>query len=64
MAKPKKSGVNRRGFLKGTAVGAAALVTPVPLTQAQQPDPQPGTAALPSSAELAAETEPLPPDSR
>ena len=64
MAKPKKSGVNRRGFLKGTAVGAAALVTPVPLMQAQQAGPQPGTAALPSSAELAAETEPLPSDSQ
>lgn len=40
MAKSRKTSVNRRGFLKGAAMGAAAgaaLVTPIPITEAQAP---------------------------
>ena len=61
MAKFKKNGVDRRGFLKGAAAGAAALITPVvPLAEAQQASPpQRAAAASPSTAQLAAETEPL-----
>ncbi len=36
MAKSKKSSVGRRGFLKGAAVGAAALVAKAPAAVAQQ----------------------------
>ncbi len=35
MAKSKKGPVNRRGFLKGAAAGAAALVTNIPSTEGQ-----------------------------
>ena len=60
MAKSKKSGVNRRGFLKGAAASAAALVTPIHLAEAQPAAPPQRPAAVPpSSAQLAAETEPL-----
>ena len=60
--------VNRRGFLKGAAAsaaaGAAAIVGPVPVLGAQDPqqvsraaaEPQRGTAPSPSAAQLAAET--------
>jgi thiamine pyrophosphate-dependent acetolactate synthase large subunit-like protein len=62
VAKSKKNGVNRRGFLKGAAAsaaaGAAALVAP-PLAQGQQAAQQRPSAAPPSAAQLAAETEPL-----
>ena len=63
--------VNRRGFLKGAAAsaaaGAAAIVGPVPVLGAQDPqrvtraavEPQRGTAPSPSAAQLAAETEPV-----
>ena len=41
MAKPRKTSVNRRGFLKGAAVGAAAgataMVTDLPSAEAQAP---------------------------
>jgi acetolactate synthase-1/2/3 large subunit len=63
--------VNRRGFLKGAAAsaaaGAAAIVGPVPVLGAQDPqqvpraavEPQRGTAPSPSAAQLAAETDPV-----
>ena len=35
MAKSKKTSVGRRGFLRGAATGAAALVTSTPLLEAQ-----------------------------
>ena len=63
MAKSPRNGINRRGFLKGAAagaaVGAAALVTPAQLASAEPAVPQRGAAAQPSTAQLAAETEPL-----
>jgi acetolactate synthase I/II/III large subunit len=60
MEKSKKKPVNRRGFLKGAAVGAAALVTNPSLTEAQQVQtPARGSAPLPSAKALAAETEPV-----
>ena len=50
----KKGSVNRRGFLKGAAAGAAALVaTPAVESQAQQA-PRPA-AVVPNSAQLAAD---------
>jgi acetolactate synthase-1/2/3 large subunit len=58
MAK-SKTALNRRRFLKGAAVGAAALVT-LPADGEQQPrTPARGGAALPSAGALAAETEPV-----
>ena len=55
MAKRRDRHVDRRGFLKGAAVGAAALVTPaVPEAQPAAP-PRTGT-PLPSNAQLAADT--------
>src|SRR3984885_11618364 len=67
MAKPKKTSVDRRGFLKGAAAGAAALVAQPHLADAQQAavppnGPQPiqhnanGTAAQPTQVALARET--------
>ena len=61
MSKPKTSaggnGSGRRGFLKGAAIGAAALVAQTP-ARAQDTQPGRGTAA-PSAAALAKETEPV-----
>lgn len=61
MARSKKASVNRRGFLKGAAVGAAALVSKPPLTEAQTAEAaaQPRV-SLPSAALAAAETSPPP----
>jgi len=60
MAKRTDHHVDRRGFLKGAAVGAAALVTPaVPEAQPAAP-PRTGT-PLPSNAQLAADTGDPPP---
>jgi thiamine pyrophosphate-dependent acetolactate synthase large subunit-like protein len=56
----KKSSVNRRRFLKGAAVGAAALVAKPTVGTAQQP-PARQTAQLPSASLVAAETSPPPP---
>src|SRR4051794_7702748 len=67
MPSKKKGSVNRRGFLKGAAAGAAALVaTPglaQPEAQAVQAAQGRGTAAtpLPNAALVAAETSPPPP---
>src|SRR3989475_8154768 len=55
----KRRGINRRGFLKGAAVGAAGLVAQTPEIRAQQVQTARGAAALPSARALAAETEPV-----
>src|SRR5215468_983165 len=55
----KKSSVNRRGFLKGAAAGAAALVAkPTTQAQAQQATPARPSAVVPNAAQLAADTGP------
>ncbi len=63
MAKSTKNPVNRRGFLKGAAAGAAAgtvaLVAPVSGAQQAPAVPPRGSAPTPSAAALAAETEPV-----
>src|SRR6266446_8843613 len=62
MRDSKKQGINRRGFLKGAAVGAAGLVSKSPelkAQQAQQAQAGRGAAAAPSARALAAETEPV-----
>jgi thiamine pyrophosphate-dependent acetolactate synthase large subunit-like protein len=52
-----KGSVNRRGFLKGAAAGAAALVaTPAEKAQAQQNAPARPAAVVPNAAQLAADT--------
>jgi acetolactate synthase I/II/III large subunit len=62
MAKSKKTSVDRRGFLKGAAAGAAAFVAKPQLADAQQSAVPPiqhnanGTAAQPSQVALARET--------
>lgn len=59
MEKSKKNRVNRRGFLKGAALGTAALVTKPGLGEAAQTQTARAvSAALPTAKELAAETEP------
>jgi acetolactate synthase I/II/III large subunit len=58
MAKSEHQQVDRRGFLKGAAVGAAAMVA-VPSTvaePAQQSTPARTTTPMPSAAQLAADT--------
>ena len=57
MDKSKKNRVNRRGFLKGAAAGAAALVAKPTLGEARQTQTA-RAATLPTARELAAETEP------
>src|SRR5216110_262364 len=59
MKDSKRRGINRRGFLKGAAVGAAGLVAQTPEIKAQQVQSARGAAALPSARALAAETEPV-----
>src|SRR5579863_4381131 len=62
MAK-KKTSVGRRGFLKGAAVGAAALVAQPGLVkgqQAQQSAQVRQGVTLPSATQIAAETGPPP----
>ncbi|MBV8731189.1 MAG: twin-arginine translocation signal domain-containing protein, partial [Acidobacteriia bacterium] len=59
MAKSKSGaakGHGRRGFLKGVAAGAAALVAKPPATKAQQATPQRPAAPLPSATQVAFET--------
>jgi thiamine pyrophosphate-dependent acetolactate synthase large subunit-like protein len=60
MAKRRDHHVDRRGFLKGAAVGAAALVTPA-VSEAQPSAPPRTGTPLPSNAQLAADTGDLPP---
>ena len=67
MEKPKKLRLNRRGFLKGAAAGAAALVTPVTglnaqTQQAAELPPQRGAAGPLTARAIAAETAPVSPD--
>src|SRR5947208_11630251 len=57
--KSNKRSLNRRGFLKGAAVGAAALVTKTPAASAQQAEPQRVAVTTPSARALAAETQPV-----
>ena len=62
MAKSTKHSVGRRGFLKGAAVGAAALAAKPQLAHAQERAQQPagrggaGSAQTPSGATVARET--------
>jgi len=55
-----KISVNRRGFLKGAAAGAAALVAKAPAAMAQQAAAARPAAVVPNSAQLAAEVAPPP----
>ena len=62
MAK-KNASLNRRGFLKGAAAGAAALVATAPAANAQRAQrgaAPAATAPQPSEAQLAADTTPRP----
>jgi acetolactate synthase I/II/III large subunit len=60
MAKPTQHHVDRRGFLKGAAVGAAALVaTPAAQDVQESASPRAGT-AVPSNAQLSADTGQIP----
>jgi acetolactate synthase I/II/III large subunit len=66
VAKPKKTSLNRRGFLKGVAVGAAAGATGLAATASVASAQQAptaiarGTAPTPTARALAAEAGPLP----
>ena len=60
MDNSKKGALDRRKFLKGAAVGAAALVTEAPEAKAQQAELARPTATVPSASQLAAETEDVP----
>src|SRR5437588_9296211 len=63
MPRSKKGSVNRRGFLKGAAAGAAALVAKPAIAEpraAQAPQAR-ATTPLPSPSLVAAETSPPPP---
>ncbi|HLJ16817.1 MAG TPA: thiamine pyrophosphate-dependent enzyme [Bryobacteraceae bacterium] len=60
MAKSKKPPLGRRGFLKGAAAGAAALLAKPPVCKAQQAHAQRPTAPLPSARQVAFETAPPP----
>src|SRR5881392_4049790 len=58
MAESTKGSVGRRGFLRGAAVGAAALVTQPSVALPQPPEaPARPAPAAPSNAQLAADTE-------
>jgi len=59
MKNSRKLSVNRRGFLKGAAAGAAALVAKTPEAKAEQAQAARAGTALPSAKALAAETEPV-----
>ena len=65
MPRSKKGSVTRRGFLKGTAAGAAALVGPgmtnSAIAQTAQAAQSRTTTPLPNAALIAAETSPPPP---
>jgi thiamine pyrophosphate-dependent acetolactate synthase large subunit-like protein len=58
--KKSKTSIGRRGFLKGTAAGAAAIVAAEPIAKAQRPSTASGTAVIPSATALAAETSTVP----
>ena len=61
MAKSKKASFGRRGFLKGAAGGAAALVAKPRVAQAQETAAERRVAPLPSARQVALETAPPPP---
>ena len=61
MAKSTNHDVDRRGFLKGAAVGAAALVATPAAQQVQESTPPRAGTAVPSSAQLSADTGAPPP---
>ena len=56
MAKSTHHHVDRRGFLKGAAVGAAALVATPAAQDVQQSTPPRAGSAVPSNAQLSADT--------
>jgi acetolactate synthase-1/2/3 large subunit len=56
MTSSKKRSVDRRGFLKGAAAGATALVAKPEAVKAQQADPRRAGAPSPGAKEIAAET--------
>ena len=61
MASAKGNPLGRRGFLKGAAVSAAALVAkgaPVAAAEPQQPGSSRATPSTPSTTQLTADTEP------
>ena len=60
MDNSKRGALDRRKFLKGAAVGAAALVTETPEAKAQQAEPVRAATTVPSASDLAAETEVVP----
>ena len=55
MAKSKKNSLGRRGFLKGAAAGAAALVAKPKLAEAQEAATPGNGSAVPPAARLARE---------
>src|SRR4051794_6399405 len=57
-----KDQVDRRGFLRGAAVGAVGLVSTGAEARAQQTEPARAALPPPSAGALAAETEPVSPD--
>ena len=57
---PSSSSLDRRNFLKGAAVGAAALATKTPKVEAQQSEALRPSALPPSEAQLASLTGPSP----
>lgn len=57
---PSSSSLDRRSFLKGAAVGAAALATKTPKVEAQQSEALRPSALPPSEAQLASLTGPSP----
>jgi len=59
MSNSRKPRVDRRGFLKGAAAGAAAIVAKPPAAQAQVAQER-TTTPLPSARQIAAETSPPP----
>jgi acetolactate synthase I/II/III large subunit len=61
MNKTSKNPVGRRGFLKGAAAGAAALVANPAGMKAQEVQPKGAATALPSARLAAAESSPPPP---
>ena len=62
MARSKKISVDRRGFLKGAAAGAAALVVKPEAAKAQEAaEVHRPAAPLPGAKQTAAETSPPPP---
>src|SRR5689334_12463225 len=61
-SKQRSDRVGRRGFLKGAAIGATALVAKPHLADAEQAPSPRGAGALPSPQALAAETQPVPAD--